>query len=284
MLEDISDKIVVAELNQEKVLKGNPSIMTALAKPKINQSDFFNALSNGQLDLALKGFLSDDIVRKRSFCRKMWTLIRRVFRLRKVLLSAIRINGIRNVLRGFPLLICEGRVIMKRHPGAKVFIKGNTNIGSSLFGKKTKLESRVLLGDRSKLISYGYSFGYGCDIELFDGAVLEVGPGGYSNIGLTIICGQSIKMGEDVICGRHVTIRDTNGNHIINSSEYQTTKPVVIGDHVWLCERSIILPGVNIGSGSVVAAGAIVTHDVPANCLVAGVPAKVIRKDVQWRK
>lgn len=52
--------------------------------------------------------------------------------------------------------------------------------------------------------------------------------------------------------------------------------PVIIEDHVWICSRSIILPGVRIGEGAVVASGAVVTKDVPAYCIVGGVPAKII--------
>lgn len=56
--------------------------------------------------------------------------------------------------------------------------------------------------------------------------------------------------------------------------------PVVVHDHVWIGTGAIILPGVTIGRGAVVAAGAVVTRDVPARTLVAGVPAKTLR-DVQ---
>lgn len=54
--------------------------------------------------------------------------------------------------------------------------------------------------------------------------------------------------------------------------------PVVIGDDVWIGARSVILPGVKIGNKVVVAAGAVVTQDIPDNVLVAGVPAKIKRK------
>ena len=54
--------------------------------------------------------------------------------------------------------------------------------------------------------------------------------------------------------------------------------PVVIGNNVWLGEKSSIMPGVKIGNGVVVAANAVVTHDVPDNCIVAGVPAKIIKQ------
>ena len=55
------------------------------------------------------------------------------------------------------------------------------------------------------------------------------------------------------------------------------TKPIVIGNDVWIGANAVILPGVTIGNHSVVAAGAVVTKDVPANTMVGGVPAKFIK-------
>ena len=56
------------------------------------------------------------------------------------------------------------------------------------------------------------------------------------------------------------------------------TKPVVIGDDVWIGANAVILPGVTIGRHCVVAAGAVVTKDVPDNSVVAGVPAKILKQ------
>ena len=53
---------------------------------------------------------------------------------------------------------------------------------------------------------------------------------------------------------------------------------MVIGDNVWLGEKVAVLPGVRIGHGVVVGAGAVVTRDVPDHCIVAGVPARVIKR------
>lgn len=53
--------------------------------------------------------------------------------------------------------------------------------------------------------------------------------------------------------------------------------PVTIGDDVWLGANVVILPGVTIGSNVVVAAGAVVTKDVPSNCVVGGVPARILK-------
>ena len=60
------------------------------------------------------------------------------------------------------------------------------------------------------------------------------------------------------------------------------TAPIEIGSNVLIGRRSMIMKGVKIGDGSVIAAGSVVTRDVPAKCLAAGVPARVIRQDIQW--
>ena len=56
-----------------------------------------------------------------------------------------------------------------------------------------------------------------------------------------------------------------------------------IGNHVWIGSGAKILKGVAIGNGSVVAAGAVVVHDVPENCVVAGVPAVIVKSGIQWK-
>ena len=69
-------------------------------------------------------------------------------------------------------------------------------------------------------------------------------------------------------------------NHPVHPEHRQMLelKSVLIKQNAWIGANAIILPGVTIGNNSVVAAGAVVTQDVPANAVVAGIPAKVIRK------
>ena len=60
------------------------------------------------------------------------------------------------------------------------------------------------------------------------------------------------------------------------------TKPIKIGNHVWIGINATILKGVTIGDGAIIAAGAVVNKDVEENSLVGGVPAKVIKKNIFW--
>ena len=103
---------------------------------------------------------------------------------------------------------------------------------------------------------------------------------GYMNYYSNIICDKEITIGSDVTIAANVTIRDSD-SHQINNNEF--TKPIHIGNHVWIGTNAVILKGVNIGDNVVVAAGAVVTKDVPSNCLVGGVPAKIIKKDITWK-
>lgn len=98
----------------------------------------------------------------------------------------------------------------------------------------------------------------------------------------TIVGENSVLDGRDkLIIGDHVDIASEvmiyNSEHDINSEEFGAiTAPVEIGDYVFIGPRAIILPGIKIGKGAVVGAGAVVTHDVPEFAIVGGVPAKVI--------
>ena len=89
-------------------------------------------------------------------------------------------------------------------------------------------------------------------------------------------------IGKNAHIAREAVIRDYDG-HYIEETAYRTAKPVTIGDNVWIGYRAMILKGVTIGNNSVVAANSVVTKDIPANCIVAGNPAKIIRTNINWR-
>ncbi|KQO80111.1 hypothetical protein ASF29_21105 [Rhizobium sp. Leaf262] len=110
------------------------------------------------------------------------------------------------------------------------------------------------------------------------GAKLTLGSG-FTNRNSWISCGHEITIGEQVFIADQVIIRDWDGHTIVGRPN---AAPITIGNHVWIGMRSMILKGVTIGDGAVIAAGAVVVKDVPAGSVVAGNPAKVVKNDVSW--
>lgn len=134
------------------------------------------------------------------------------------------------------------------------------------------------------------------------GEVLVFGYGGNISIGERCFIGENTKVwssaniviGNDVLISHNVNIIDTNSHeinhidraegywHLINygqpiKSDNILSSPITIGNYAWINFGCIILKGVTIGEGAIVAAGSVVTKDVPPFTLVAGVPAKVIK-------
>lgn len=87
-----------------------------------------------------------------------------------------------------------------------------------------------------------------------------------------------IKIGDNVRIAPYTIILDSDYHDVKNPFSDVSGQPIVIEDNVWIATRSTILKGVTIGRGSVIATGAVVTKDVPENCIAAGVPARVIKK------
>jgi acetyltransferase-like isoleucine patch superfamily enzyme len=121
----------------------------------------------------------------------------------------------------------------------------------------------------------------GAKIFVNEHAHLIIGSG-YINNQFNLHCFGSIHIGEDVAIADNVTIRDSDNHFISSSPGYKMTKPIHIGNHVWIGMNATVLKGVSIGDGAIIAAGAIVTKDVPAGCMVAGVPARIIKENVVW--
>ncbi len=104
---------------------------------------------------------------------------------------------------------------------------------------------------------------------------LSIGAHSRINRGCLLDARGPLRIGENVSVSAEVAIITTQ--HRPEAPDFAVeSRPVVIEDHVWIGMRAMILPGVTVGRGSVVAAGAVVTKDVPALSVVAGVPAKQI--------
>lgn len=171
------------------------------------------------------------------------------------------------------------------HHASELHGKGKLSIGSRWSNGRFR-ESEFILGEQSKLLLHGVTNVLtGLHIVVNQGAVLELGSG-YINSHVTIDCFKKISIGQDVAIAKGVTLRDSNNHQIINENNDIKTihsDPINIGDHVWIGTNAIILPGVTVGNNAVIAAGAVITKNVPANTLVGGVPAKIIKQDINWR-
>ncbi len=174
-----------------------------------------------------------------------------------------------------------------------VFIYPEVNV-RNIDGKLT-VSRRLVLGGGKGLASYkksdfllyrnsissidDFKLRTGFQVVLHRDARLTLGTGaaGYN---LRIDCYGEIRVGEGVQIAPDVVIRDSDNHRV--SGQRTVAAPICIGNHVWIGMNSIVLKGVRVGDGAVIGAGAVVTHDVPDRCLVAGVPARVIRENVEW--
>lgn len=120
--------------------------------------------------------------------------------------------------------------------------------------------------------------GFNCDY----GLNIKVGKNFLTNYNVTILDIMPVTIGDYVMIGPNTLI--TTVNHPIKPmgrrKHLGIGKPVTIGNDVWIGGNVTILPGVNIGNNVIIAAGAVVTKDMPDNCIVGGVPAKKI-KDIE---
>lgn len=130
-------------------------------------------------------------------------------------------------------------------------------------------------------VKNGFRFRSGNYISIEKNAKLVLGSGSI-NRNCNLSCFKYISIGENVHISENVVIRDSD-NHYMLYDGYVQAAPIIIGNNVWIGLNSTILKGVTIGDGAVIAAGSVVTKDVPPKVLVAGVPARVIKEEVEWK-
>lgn len=137
----------------------------------------------------------------------------------------------------------------------------------------------ILLFRRSIYSLRGAQLSESCLIEriLIDGRITHLQIGDFSFIGqdVTIALHDSMTVGKCVVINSGSRI--LTASHDVSDPNWSTIcRPIVIGDYAWIASNAIILPGVSIGKGSVVGAGAVVSKDVPPYSVVAGNPAKIV--------
>jgi acetyltransferase-like isoleucine patch superfamily enzyme len=176
------------------------------------------------------------------------------------------------------------RARIYRRPGATIRIGRRLHLGDAptVLGNVSRGMAPVIeLQEGATLDIAGKSLmGDGTKILVGPGATVAIGDGTFFDGDSRVICFSSVTIGARCAIAWEVTIMDAGWHRM--SHQQSANAPVVVGDHVWIGAGVTILPGVTVGDGAVIATGAVVTGDVPARSLVAGVPAHVVREDVDW--
>lgn len=161
--------------------------------------------------------------------------------------------------------------------GKSLEIHGSPRL-SSKASFRIRKNSRIILSDHAH-------FAEGTLLRVTDNATFTLGKNSGFNSYCVITCRDKIQIGDNVLFGPFVTIHDHD--HIfdtdknINEEGYRTA-PIIIEDNVWIGGNVVILKGVTIGTGSVIAAGAIVTKDVPPHTVVYS-KQNLVMKDIVVR-
>jgi len=135
------------------------------------------------------------------------------------------------------------------------------------------IKGRLLIGNNVRIWSNIQQ----TRLSVFGNAMMIIGKGTYIN-GARISAKEMVVIGCNCTIAPEVLIMDSDFHDLKDQNKPGASKPVIIDDHVWIANRATILKGVTIGKHSVVAAGSVVTKDVPPYTLVGGNPARVIKQ------
>lgn len=147
-------------------------------------------------------------------------------------------------------------------------------------------DSKLKIGSDTRIIQEG------TEIYCHENSVCDIGNhSSFMNVHFFIRPDTQCVIGNDAMFARNVTIRtndahpiyDLNAGGCINDARH-LKRAVVLGEHVWVGEEVYILYNTVMGNGSIIGARSLVKGKFPNNCIIAGVPAKVIRKDVAWSR
>ncbi len=201
----------------------------------------------------------------------------------------VYLGFIRNIYRQLRPTVIKGNnnlvsIKSKRH-GFYVRIYGDNNSIDIGENSRLKYTQITILGDNNHIIAEdGSKLDGPCKITLEGNSTLYIGRN--SGIrGVTFVAKDAnITVGRNCMFSYDVIVRNNDSHKVLDADGNVTNcaQDIVIGDHVWLCERSTILKGVTIGENSILGFGAVVTKDCPPNSVMAGNPARVVKQNVTW--
>ena len=161
-------------------------------------------------------------------------------------------------------------------------------ISEATFGLQGDKHSYIMFQPGSKIIFNGSCvFSKGCSLRLFAGGIIEVGNNVYFNQYANISSHTKVHLGDDLLAGWNVNIRDADGHSLfdLENPAERTNKDaeVFIGNHVWLASFTDVLKGAVISNNSVTAYRACVGKKFEEESVIlGGLPAKIIKRNISW--
>lgn len=147
---------------------------------------------------------------------------------------------------------------------------------------------KVHMGPGSGRVAIASAGHMNLDIRMWRNANLEIGVGTTINSARIIADFADVRIGRDNLWSDGIIIQSNDQHGIIDATtgEYLNThrRHIEIGDHVWVGRGGMILPDVKIARGGIVAAAAVLTQDMPENCIYGGNPARKIAENRSWRR
>jgi len=174
-------------------------------------------------------------------------------------------SAVRGASMAWPALNARIRLRHATSIGARVTLRGRPAITN---------QGRMTIGDHVRLVSTVATL----ELVALPRGHLEIGNNVFINYGSSLVAANHVRIGDDCLIGTHVMVMDSDFHRVDDKAWQPSGEPIVIEDRAWLGNRSMVLKGVRIGHDAVVAAGSVVTHDVEPRTLVAGVPAKLVRR------
>lgn len=154
-------------------------------------------------------------------------------------------------------------VILAPMPGLQLFVGG--------------ADCRVFIGATPHFVMHAMLWG---------GSTLVIGDDATCNGARAVLQRSSLIIGRDAMLSDELLLQTSQQHTLVDLASMtalnQPHETMVIGEHVWLSRRSVVMPGVRIGKGAVLAAGAVATRDILPCTIAAGVPAAIIRDNISW--
>jgi acetyltransferase-like isoleucine patch superfamily enzyme/coenzyme F420-reducing hydrogenase beta subunit len=285
--DELKGTIVSKQFTMEQAAAGNQAMNSPLKPAGNDRKEFFAALDKYPFEEVAKRFFPLPTMKNK--IKKKLRLIKQGLKTVSFMGLSVRTWWLFIYCNLFSKNIKSNSKISFRprkycrldiHKTARLTINGSLTMGQQQVSTSHK-ETRLLLESNAKMVVTGnYTMYADSYIRVVKNGELIL-HSGFINEGVQITCASKVNIGEGCVIARDVIIRDYDG-HTIDIPNYEIAKPITIGNHVWIGNRAMVLKGVKIGEGAIIAAGAVVTKDVPAHCVAGGVPAKVMKENIKW--